>query len=336
MNKIKKIGLKIKEARVGSGITIRDLSKLSGVSNAYISQIETGDLKSAPSDEKIKAIAEALKMSEEDKNSLLELAALEKTPDSIRKLVLGLLHKEFIEKGISKHSELYFETMNKHLLLFSDMNHYFDEIYPFETYKDKRLTEITTKFKKICVELIDEMFTKEELKEVEAYDIFVYAFLNAVLKKYRDLVNFQRLQEVKSNAEMIPAEMITEKIPVFSYVKAGFDGGLDFPEPVEFIDIPHIKNGHDVVAVYVKGDSMEPRLYDDDIVVVRKDTIPDNGKMGVFVYNNETIVKLFNRNPYTGEIILSSYNRSHFPMTIKEHDDFFIIGKVFKILHNYV
>lgn len=44
-------------------------------------------------------------------------------------------------------------------------------------------------------------------------------------------------------------------------------------------------------AIRVRGDSMEPEYYDDDIVLVRKTDYVDKGDIGIFVVDGETYIK---------------------------------------------
>lgn len=158
-----------------------------------------------------------------------------------------------------------------------------------------------------------------------------YLKLYKIVGYVDDLALDNAANRTHSNAKIIPATEMT-KIPVYSHVHAG-DTCCVYPEPIEFIDIPYIKNGHQVIAIEVKGDCMEPRLFEGDLVVVRVDEHLEHKQIGVFVHNNETIVKAYNINE-KGQIVLTSYNQDYFPIIINEHDDFHIVGRVFKVLQN--
>lgn len=97
------LGNFIKEKRLENNITVRGLALKTGISNAYLSQIETSFLDNPPSDEKIIKIARALNMTDGDKILLLHLAALERTPEMIKKEYLEMKNKltkiEFLLKG---------------------------------------------------------------------------------------------------------------------------------------------------------------------------------------------------------------------------------------------
>ena len=223
-----KVGDLLKRKRLEKGITVRGLALKSKVSHAYISQIETHILDSPPSDEKIIKLADALNMSETEKQELLKLADLERTPASVR-------------------------------------------------------------------------------------------------------AELERLQSLKTPSSVSNAEIITSdllRVPVFSHVYAGEDGSCNYPEPIEYIDLPIKKNGTEIIAIKVKGDSMEPRLYEGDLVVVKMEVEPNNKEAGVFITSDgDTVVKIYNVLA-DGRKVLTSLNPLYPPIT----DDFHIVGKVWKVL----
>lgn len=227
-----KVGDIIFSKRDSLNKSMQTLATEIGVTAQYINDIEKNKKKTPPANETLIKIAAALNMTEEEKTDLLRMAALERTPDMIKK----------------------------------------------------------------------------ELSELR--------------------------QRVESNAEFVPASEFT-KIPVFSHVLAGTDGACIYPEPEYYIDFPYIRNGSKVGAFIVKGDSMEPRIFEGDLVAVKLDIVIENGQPGVFFYNGDTIVKIFRPLP-DGRIILESLNYNKYsPIQIQEHDDFHIIGKVFKTIGNW-
>lgn len=229
---MKEIGQIIRKKRLEKNFGVAELGELAEVTHQYISNIENNKLKTPPANETLMKIADVLSMSEEEKSHLLELAALERTPDLI----------------------------------------------------------------------------KEKLEKLR--------------------------QKVESNVEALPASLFT-KIPVFSHVLAGTDGACIYPEPEYYVDFPYVRNGSEVGAFIVKGDSMEPRIFEGDLVAVKLGVVIENGQPGVFFYNGDTIVKIYRPLP-DGRIILESLNYTKYsPIQIQEYDDFKIIGKVFKVIGNW-
>lgn len=76
----------------------------------------------------------------------------------------------------------------------------------------------------------------------------------------------------------------------------------------------------------VSGDSMEPRYYDGDIVLVRQQQFVEEGEVGIFSYNDEGYIKIFGGN------CLISLNPKYKDKIIGENDQFFCLGKVMGIL----
>ena len=81
-------------------------------------------------------------------------------------------------------------------------------------------------------------------------------------------------------------------------------------------------------ATFIDGDSMEPKIEDGSLVLVRQNSILDNGDIGIFYLNEEVFCKKFSQDPFTNIITLKSLNKDYKPITIKENDDFRVIGKV--------
>ncbi len=145
---------------------------------------------------------------------------------------------------------------------------------------------------------------------------------------------FSELKE-KSKKEC-PPNLISEElvlIPVYDFVQAGTNGdSFAFPEPIDYIHYPK-KKATNAVGIRVKGDSMEPRIYAEDVVVVRLDTMPENKQTAVFIYNNESILKVYNSND-KGFVMLTSNNSKYQPILITEADELKIVGKVIGLVRD--
>lgn len=78
------------------------------------------------------------------------------------------------------------------------------------------------------------------------------------------------------------------KIPVLGYVAAGvpieaITDILDYEE----IDADLLKDGSEYFALKIKGASMEPRMSDGDVVIVRKQPDIDSGQIGIVCVNGD-------------------------------------------------
>lgn len=79
-------------------------------------------------------------------------------------------------------------------------------------------------------------------------------------------------------------------------------------------------------ALRVAGDSMQPRYYDGDIVLVKTQPSVENGEVGIFIYNDEAYIKKFQGDR------LVSLNPKYEDIPIKDPDSFYCKGKVIGIL----
>lgn len=140
-----------------------------------------------------------------------------------------------------------------------------------------------------------------------------------------DLIEFlsENKQECKGNNE--------KKIPIVSKVSAGV-GILGEDEIIEYLTLPEELNKKCDFATFVTGDSMTPLIQDNNLILIRKTEILENGNIGVFFLNDNVYVKKFSFNPLTKERKLISLNKDYPIMNIKNSDSFHIIGRVVGVL----
>lgn len=116
-------------------------------------------------------------------------------------------------------------------------------------------------------------------------------------------------------------------IPIIGTVKAGF-GALAFEEDYG-TEYAKVKNPDNYFFLIVKGDSMEPRIHDGDLALVRRQQSLENGELGVVVYGEgEGTLKKFIRRG--NAVILQPFNTSYQPQILIEEDldSLHIVGKV--------
>lgn len=83
--------------------------------------------------------------------------------------------------------------------------------------------------------------------------------------------------------------------------------------------------------VKAKGDSMEPKIMEGDLVIAQKSTRADNGDIIVCVYNEEVLIKkFFSQNNHISLISLNS--EKHSPIFVTEY---FKIEGIVKNIINY-
>lgn len=103
-------------------------------------------------------------------------------------------------------------------------------------------------------------------------------------------------------------------IPVLGYVRAGLpieavENILDYEEISE-----DMARKGEYFALQIKGDSMEPRMREGDVVIVRKQNVVDNGDIAVVLVNgNDATVKKFFK--YDSGVNLISFNSNYEPFS---------------------
>lgn len=104
---------------------------------------------------------------------------------------------------------------------------------------------------------------------------------------------------------------------------AGTGLWLSDETPVEYTNVP--KNEKTSAADFmleVRGDSMQPKFFDGDRVLVKQTESIYEGEIGVFILNNESYIKKMGRKE------LISLNPAYNPINLKEYDDIRCAGKV--------
>jgi repressor LexA len=124
------------------------------------------------------------------------------------------------------------------------------------------------------------------------------------------------------------------KIPVLGYVKAG----IPIEAVEEILDYEEISQEQaragDFFALQIKGDSMEPKISEGDVVIVRKQESVDNGDIAVVLINGDDAtvkkfyktdagIKLVSTNPVYDPFFFTPEEVNSLPVSI--------IGKVVEL-----
>lgn len=134
------------------------------------------------------------------------------------------------------------------------------------------------------------------------------------------LDDYDEFKEVKQNNNTI-------KIPIISKVSAGL-GIYGRNEILDWLEVSKSIAKNATFATFIDGDSMEPKIHDDDLVLVQEVSMLDSGEIGIFFLNDDVYCKKFQYNKFTKEIILKSINPKYKPKEVTSDDDFRIIGRV--------
>ena len=124
--------------------------------------------------------------------------------------------------------------------------------------------------------------------------------------------------EISSNKQVFP---------LLGMVKAGYDY-FATENIIGYVavdkNVPDVENCY---ALQIVGDSMQPVLYEDDIIVVHKQEDVENGQVAIVLIDNEeaTVKKVIKHDDY---IELIAFNSYYPPKKLTKDDNFKIIGKV--------
>jgi len=140
-----------------------------------------------------------------------------------------------------------------------------------------------------------------------------------VVKIFLEL-NFDLEKTVLKNTLVSKLKLI--KIPYYDYpASAGTGIPLD-ADDYSLLEIPDTEDAS--CAVRVSGDSMEPKYYDGDIVLVKEQQNLNFGDIGVFILNGEGYIKKYS------EKGLESLNKKYSVIRVSEYDEFKLFGRAVK------
>ncbi len=109
-------------------------------------------------------------------------------------------------------------------------------------------------------------------------------------------------------------------IPFYPQLVSAGTGQYVFDDiPSETIEVSRRKYKNATYAIRVRGNSMEPTYYDDDIIIVDREAVPELNEIGIFIIENQGYVKR------VGKEALLSDNKDYAPI---EADDIVCMGKV--------
>lgn len=118
-----------------------------------------------------------------------------------------------------------------------------------------------------------------------------------------------------------------QAFPLLGTVKAGYNY-LASENIIGYINIDkQLSDPENYFALKVTGDSMQPILFEDDIVIVHSQNDVENGQIGIVIIDNEeaTVKKIIK---HKDKIELIAINQYYPPRTLTKKDKFKIIGKV--------
>ncbi len=116
-------------------------------------------------------------------------------------------------------------------------------------------------------------------------------------------------------------------VPIIGTVRAGYNA-FAFNEDLGY-EYANVPSSEDYFFLSVKGDSMEPRILDGDLALVKKQASLNDGDLGVIIYGDEeaTLKKFIHKG---NTVILQAFNQSYESKIFvnEEINDLNIVGKV--------
>ena len=155
-------------------------------------------------------------------------------------------------------------------------------------------------------------------------DIYFLDYVDLLKKAgYDDLVHLlninTNIQDITKNNKQV--------FPLLGVVKAGYNY-LASENIIGYVAIDkNLPDPENYFALKVTGDSMQPVLYEDDIVIVHKQDDIESGQIGIILVDNEeaTVKKIIKHENW---IELIAFNSYYPPKKLDKNTKFKIIGKV--------
>ncbi|EHT3683423.1 helix-turn-helix domain-containing protein [Staphylococcus pseudintermedius] len=141
------------------------------------------------------------------------------------------------------------------------------------------------------------------------------------------------LSNTKPQIDTLPVTAI----PVVAKISAGLPIYTE-ENIIEYTYIPSqmTKGGKELFGLKVSGDSMDKEFREGDVVVVEKDSVVENGQIGVVNVNGyNATVKRIRYNEDKIILLPESNNRDHLPQVYTNDDEIKVVGKVVSSMKFY-
>ncbi|EHT8053731.1 helix-turn-helix domain-containing protein [Staphylococcus pseudintermedius] len=140
-----------------------------------------------------------------------------------------------------------------------------------------------------------------------------------------------------SNAKPQIDTLPVTAIPVVAKISAGLPIYTE-ENIIEYTYIPSqmTKGGKELFGLKVSGDSMDKEFREGDVVVVEKDSVVENGQIGVVNVNGyNATVKRIRYNEDKIILLPESNNSDHLPQVYTNDDEIKVVGKVVSSMKFY-
>lgn len=163
---------------------------------------------------------------------------------------------------------------------------------------------------------------KIELNHTDLPQSKIVALAKALSVTPAYLMGWEELEQPTPKSNGYP----TVRIPVLGDVAAGVPI-LAQQDIIGYEDIPAdmAKTG-EYFGLKIKGDSMEPKIHDNDIVIVKSMSNAENNDIVIAMINNEATCKRLHK--YSNSVVLTAINSDHKPIEVTPDENIQILGKV--------
>lgn len=163
---------------------------------------------------------------------------------------------------------------------------------------------------------------KIELNHTDLPQSKIVALAKALSVTPAYLMGWEDLEQPTPKSNGYP----TVRIPVLGDVAAGVPI-LAQQDIIGYEDIPAdmAKTG-EYFGLKIKGDSMEPKIHDNDIVIVKSMSDAENNDIVIAMINDETTCKRLHK--YSNSVVLTAINSDYKPIEVTPDENIQILGKV--------
>lgn len=179
-------------------------------------------------------------------------------------------------------------------------------------------------------------FISEDEKIKTARNILCFMYLlnpyhiQAYLDEANAIHNIEKWIKDIPNNDSFKTPKTTRVVKLFDLrVSAGI-GNNNFEDSLPYSDYETDNETCDY-ALKVSGDSMIPKIHNEDTILVVKSSTIEPGETGIFNLNGRLYCKYLSYK--NGEAFLCSFNRTYEPIKINDEDTLTVLGRVIQIIH---
>jgi SOS regulatory protein LexA len=317
-------GAYLKELRKKQGLTLRQLSEKTGVSNAYLSQLENGK-RGIPKPDILMKIHKPLEVEYEDLMEKAGHISSQVRSELLPETIQAMASYDVLNELLSNAADVFLGSVTDESGLLNDsfkqylFNASFEDAGNLYSKEDLEKVMDDPNFKQ---QIFNHLTTGEKI-----------SLLNDVIKDFVDR-DIDPGDVFKSNSQKISENSIAIlRVPVLGFIAAG--------QPIfaqehieEWTEIPNMWNlkEKEAIVLKVKGDSMiGSRIFDGDRVVVKLQQEVENGEIAVVNINGDEATLKRVKKTENGQVILFPDNPNYEPIFVT-NEGARIIGKVIQVM----